>query len=265
MIRVVVSGSGNMGATVLAAIEGAEDMEPVGLIEPLVDGGYGEHTATSGTVYAMHADPEQLFAAVQPDVVVDFTNAGWTPRLVDAALGHGVRPVIGTSGQSSEFLEGLRARCAEAGLGVVLAPNFALGAVVLMHLAELAAPHFDNVEVIELHHAGKVDSPSGTALETARLMRQARGRDFEHPTSELEHVPGARGAVEGGVGLHSVRLPGLVAHQEVIFGGPGQTLTLRHDSTGRDSFIPGVLLAVREVMQRKELVVGLDALIGLTR
>ena len=262
MIRVVVSGSGNMGTTILAAVEAQEDMEPVGVIEPLGEGG-GDHLATSGTIYAMHADPAQLLAAVRPDVVVDFTNASWTPRLVEAALANGVRLVIGTSGIPAPTIEALRAGCAERKLGAVVAPNFALGAVVLMHLAKIAAPYFDFAEVIELHHDGKVDSPSGTALQTARDMRVARGRDFEHPESKLEHIPGARGASEGGVGLHSIRLRGLVAHQEVIFGGTGQTLTLRHDSTGRDSFMPGVMLAIREVMRRDSLVVGLDRLIGL--
>ena len=261
MIRVVVSGSGQMGATVLAAVEAQQDMEPVGIIEPL--GEQGDHFATSGTVYPMHPDPAALFAALQPDVVVDFTNAQFTARLVEAALEHGVRPVIGTSGMSDEVLSSLRTGCAERQLGGVVAANFALGAVVLMHLAKIAALYFDHAEIIELHHAGKVDAPSGTALQTARDMRAARGSDFEHPEPEIEHVPGARGAVEGGVGLHSIRLPGLVAHQEVLFGGQGQTLTLRHDSTGRDSFMPGVMLAVREVMQRDVLVEGLDALIGL--
>lgn len=262
MIRVVVSGSGQMGATVVAAVEAQEDMELVGVLEPLAEG-TGEHMAASGTVYAMHAEPSELFAVARPDVVVDFTNAQWAPRLIDAALEAGVRPVIGTSNVPDEAIERLRQGCAERGLGGVVAPNFALGAVVLMHLAQIAARFFDAAEVIELHHDGKVDSPSGTAVETARRMRAVRGDDFAHPQSQLEHVPGARGASLGGVGLHSIRLPGLVAHQEVLFGGTGQTLTLRHDSTGRESFMPGVLLAVREVMRRDALVEGLDTLVGL--
>ncbi|MSQ35968.1 MAG: 4-hydroxy-tetrahydrodipicolinate reductase [Dehalococcoidia bacterium] len=260
MIRVVVSGYGQMGRTVVAAVEAQDDMEVVGVLEPLQGGGA---PATGGAVYGIHADPATLFATVHPDVVVDFTNAAWTPRLAEAALAAGVRPVIGTSGVPITAVDALRVGCAERRLGGVVAANFALGAVVLMHLAQIAARYFDAAEVIELHHDRKVDSPSGTALATARLMRAVRGADFAHQTSELEHVPGARGAVEGGVGLHSVRLPGFVASQEVIFGGLGQTLTLRHDSTGRESFMPGVLLAVREVMQREALVEGLDALIGL--
>ena len=261
MIRVAVSGTGNMGGTVLRAVEAQEDMEAVGIIAPRRE--HGEHVAAGGAVYAMHADPAALFAGAHPDVVVDFTNAQFTPRLVQAALEAGVRPVIGTSGVPAETLEALQRGCGERRMGAVVAPNFAIGAVVLMHLATIAARHFDAAEIIELHHDRKVDAPSGTALETARLMRAARGSDFAHPDPELTHIEGTRGGAEGGVGIHSVRLPGLVAHQEVIFGGQAQTLSLRHDSSGRDSFLPGVLLAIREVMRREELVVGLDKLIGL--
>lgn len=262
MIRVVMSGDGRMGQALLAALESQDDIEVVGVLAPLGPA-TGEFAATSGTVYAMHADPATLFAYAHPDVVVDFTHAAWTAELVEAALAHGVRPVIGTSNVAPETLEALRDGCARRGLGGVYAANFAIGAVVLMHLAQIAARYFDAAEVVELHHDGKVDSPSGTAMETARRMRAVRGRDFDHPTPQVEHAPGARGAELGGAGLHALRLPGLVAHQEVIFGGPGQTLTLRHDSFGRDSFGPGVLLAVREVMRRDSLVEGLDSLIGL--
>lgn len=262
MIRAVVSGSGSMGAQVIAALEAQDDIEPVGVVEPLADGP-GEHRSPGGGAYPLEADPAALFARVAPDVAVDFTHASFTPALAEACLAHGVRPVIGTSGQPEAFAGSLAERLAARRLGGVIAPNFALGAVVLMHLAGIAAPHFASAEVIELHHDGKADSPSGTALATARLIREARGGDLERAESSVEHVEGARGAQHGGVGLHSVRLPGLVAHQEVIFGGEGQTLTLRHDSTGRDSFMPGVLLAVREVMRREGLAHGLDALIGL--
>ncbi|MDA1062148.1 MAG: 4-hydroxy-tetrahydrodipicolinate reductase, partial [Chloroflexi bacterium] len=248
----------------LAAIEAQADLEPVGIIEPLRDTAEaGERSADNLSAYPLHTDPGALFASTRPDVVVDFSNAAFSATLVEAALEHGVRPVIGTSSVPDAVVARLRAGLAERRLGGVLAPNFALGAVVLMHLARIAAPYFDAAEVIELHHDGKVDSPSGTAVATAQLIREARGAELSHRDSDIEHVPGARGAQLGGVGLHSVRLPGLVAHQEVIFGGQGQTLTLRHDSTGRDSFMPGVLLAVREVMRREELVTGLDSLIGL--
>lgn len=262
MIRVAVSGSGQMGSLVLETVEAQPDMQPVGVLEPL-----GAHEPElrlgSGTVVGVHATAEGLFAAAQPDVVVDFTNAAFTPALVEAATKAGVRLVVGTSGVTDETIEAWRTACARSELGGVYAANFAIGAVLLMHMSTIAARFFDSAEIIELHHDRKVDSPSGTAVSTARLMREARGRDFEANAPTLEHLDGARGAQAGGIPIHSVRLRGFVASQEVIFGGQGQTLTIRHDSTGRDSFMPGVVLAVREVMQRRELVVGLDALVGL--
>jgi len=144
---------------------------------------------------------------------------------------------------------------------VFIAANFAIGAVLMMHFAAQAARFFDNAEIIELHHDQKVDAPSGTAKTTAELMRAARKDPFVHPLTEKETVPGTRGGELGGIAIHSVRLPGLVAHQEVIFGGLGQTLTIRHDSTGRDSFMPGVIAATRAVMGIDHLVVGLDELL----
>lgn len=262
MIRVAVSGSGQMGSLVLETVEAQEDMEPVGVLEAVGAPG-PELRLNSGTTVPVHATPEALFEAVRPDVVVDFTNAAFTPTLVAAATKAGVRLVVGTSGVKDETIEAWRTGCADAGLGGVYAANFAIGAVLLMHMSTIAARFFDSAEIIELHHDRKVDSPSGTAVSTARLMREARGRDFVANTSDLETIEGARGARDGGIPIHSVRLSGFVASQEVIFGGQGQTLTLRHDSTGRDSFMPGVVLAVREVMQRSELIVGLDTLVGL--
>lgn len=261
MIRVAVSGLGQMGRVVVDAVEAEEDMELAGIVTPR--GESIEYRSAKGTVIATHPEPAALFAVTQPDVVVDFTHASWTPRLVEAALTAGVRPIIGTSGIQGTTLDTLRNGCIQRQLGGVLAPNFALGAVVLMHLSRIAAEYFETAEIIEMHHDRKVDSPSGTALATARMMRSAHGTDFRHPDSTLEHIPGARGAVEGGVGLHSVRLPGFVASQEVILGGPGQTLTLRHDTIGRDCYVPGINLAIRQVMLRKALVEGLDTLIGL--
>lgn len=263
MIRAAVSGTGSMGTLVLATLEAADDIEPVGALEPAgADGNTLE--SASGASYLLASDAATLFEATSPDVIVDFTNAAAVPALVEACLAHGVRPVIGTSGVDDATLERLSVGSAAAGRGAVVAANFAIGAVVQMHLARIAARFFDAVEVIEMHHDGKVDAPSGTAVETARLMREARGSDFEMNVPERETIEGGRGASLGGVPLHSVRLPGLVAHQQILFGGVGQTLTLRHDSIGRESFMPGVLLAIREVMQLTELVVGLDTLVGLS-
>jgi len=262
MIRVAVSGSGSMGTLVLNTVQAQPDMQPVGILEPLGSAPDEVHLA-SGDAMPVFDRPEGLVESARPDVLVDFTNAAYTPELVAAARSLGVRLVVGTSGVEPGVIEDWRAGCASSGLGGVYAANFAIGAVLQMHMAALAAKFFDSAEIIELHHDRKVDSPSGTALTTARLMRDARGSDFAMNTPDLEHLPGARGAQHGGIPLHSVRLPGYVASQEVIFGGLGQTLTLRHDTIGRESFMPGVMLAIREVMLRAELVVGLDALVGL--
>ena len=245
-----------MGREVAAAVLAADGMTPVayvdGLAEPGVLGGI-----------PLYKDPVACFAEVQPDLVIDFTNASWTPKLAAAALAAGVRPVIGTTGLPADFIAWLRGEAATRKVGAVVASNFAISAVLMMYFARQAARFFDSAEIIELHHDQKVDSPSGTAKTTAEGMLAARGKPFEHRDSEVESVPGARGADLGGIAIHSVRLPGLVAHQEVMFGGLGQTLSIRQDSTGRDSFMPGVIAAAREVMKVDHLVVGLDALFGL--
>lgn len=261
-IRVVVSGSGHMGREVLAAVSREPDLEPVGILEKFSKEEFHSLPDGSGLI-PMGNDPDALIGRCRPDVVIDFTNVEWTPLAARAALKHGARPVIGTSGLSDAFVRELERECREKGIGAFIAPNFAIGAVIMVHLAKIAARFFDYVEVTEMHQERKVDAPSGTAIATARDLVAARGRPFQHNVPDKLTLPGSRGADYEGVAIHSVRLPGLVAHQEIIFGGLGQTLTIRHDSTGRDSFIPGVLLATREVVNRKELVVGLDKLIGL--
>jgi 4-hydroxy-tetrahydrodipicolinate reductase len=245
-----------MGHQVGAAVEAADGLQLVAYIDALAPAGMLDATP-------LFDSAEAAFSAVKADVVVDFTNADWTPILARAALAARVRPVIGTSGLSQGFVTDLGQQCAEARLGGLVASNFAIGAVLMMHFAKLAAPFFESAEIIELHHDQKVDAPSGTAVTTAEMMRAARASAFRHRWAEKQTLAGSRGAESGGVAIHSVRLPGLVAHQEVLFGGTGQTLSIRHDSTGRDSFMPGVLLAVRAVMDQESLVVGLDSLLGL--
>jgi 4-hydroxy-tetrahydrodipicolinate reductase len=255
-LRVLISGSGRMGRQVAASVLAAEGLTPVGFVDGLAEPGVLEGLP-------LFNDPAKACAELKPDLAIDFTNAAWTPGFAAACLNAGVRMVIGTTGLGPDFLPWLEKEAAERKVGVVMAANFAIGAVLMMHFAKLAAPFFEYAEIIELHHEMKVDSPSGTAKTTAEMMRAARERDFRHSDSEKEPLPGARGAAFGGVSLHSVRLPGLVAHQEVILGGLGQTLTIRHDTTGRDSFMPGVIMAAHEVMKLDHLVVGLDALFGL--
>jgi 4-hydroxy-tetrahydrodipicolinate reductase len=260
-IRVVISGTGNMGRAVLAALEQDGDFEPVGMIEKLSSD--ASYVSASGLRLPQNADPGALFDAAKPDVVIDFTNADWTPILAPAALERGVRLVIGTTGLSEDWISDLDGQCRSKGVGAVLAPNYAIGAVLLIHMAKIASRFFDSAEIIELHHDRKVDAPSGTALTTAREMLAARGKPFDRNEPEKEPLSGARDAQLDGLTIHSVRLPGFVAHEEVIFGGAAQTLTIRHDTSGRESFVPGVLLATKEVMQRRELVRSLEALFGL--
>ncbi len=251
-----------MGREVLAGVAAAEDMEPVGVLEKFSE--ESEFPLPGGGAVPMNADPAALLDRVQADVVIDFTNLDWTPIVARAALERGVRLVIGTSGLPEDWIAELEAECRQREVGAVVAANFAIGAVLMIYMAKVAGRFFDAAEIIELHHDQKVDAPSGTALATADAMLAARGKPFERNVPEKETLAATRAAEVGGISIHSVRLPGLVAHQEVIFGGLGQTLTIRHDTTGRASFIPGVLLATREVMQRKELVRGLEALVGLS-
>jgi len=260
-IRVVVSGTGNMGREVLAGVARDADFEPVGVLEGLSS---DTHVAVPGLgTLPISSDVPALLDRTKPDVIIDFTNAEWTPQIAGPALERGVRLVIGTTGLPDAWLSSFDTSCRDRGVGAVIAANFAIGAVLLIHFAKTASRFFDSAEIIELHHDRKVDAPSGTALTTAKEMLAARGRPFDRNVPELTPLADTRGGQLDGLTIHSVRLPGFVANQEVLFGGQGQTLSIRHDTTGRDAFIPGVLLAAREVMHRKELVRGLDALFGL--
>jgi len=256
----VIGAAGRMGSTVCRAVSGAPDMELVASIDP------------AGAGAAPSLDALEAGAA---GVAVDFTVPGAAVANALWCAERGIHCVIGTTGIDAPALQALGAAFPAGGpLGCVVAPNFAIGAVLMMHFAALAAPWFDTAEIIELHHEHKVDAPSGTALLTARRMEEASSSWAPDPT-EVEVVPGARGGglgggtaggVAGGVRIHSVRMRGLVAHQEVILGTTGQTLTIRHDSLDRESFMPGVLLAVRAVGDapgRPGLTVGLEALLEL--
>ena len=210
-----------MGETVCAAVEGADDMELVGRADP-----------------ALGKSLEQVLSESSPDVVVDFTVPSTVFENAMLCLEHDTHAVVGTTGLDQKQLDALREAAAGSRGNCLIAPNFALGAVLMMEAAKLIAPHMPDCEIIELHHDAKLDAPSGTAKRTAELIAEAGGR---------RDVP-----------IHSVRLPGLVAHQEVLFGGLGQTLSVRHDSISRESFMPGVLIAVRRVGELDGLVVGLE-------
>lgn len=262
VLRVSVTGAtGKMAREVIAAVARDPELELVSVVSRSASGSLAP-LPNGGTVPA-YTTLEEALDRSQPEVVVDFTHATATLPFARAALPRGVSMVIGTTGLSQEQIAEIEELCRKHHVGSVLAPNFALSAVLLMYLARIAAPFFDHVEVIELHHDQKRDAPSGTALATVMQMAKARGRPFVLPATEKETVPGTRGGAVEGVAVHSVRLPGLVAHQEVIFGAQGQTLTLRQDSTSRESFLPGVLLAVKRVRSLDGLVVGLEPLLGL--
>lgn len=260
-ISVVVSGTGFMGREVLAAIAREDDLEPVGVVEKFST--EGAVSLPGGGAIPLSSDPAELIARTRPRVIIDFTNAQWTPEVARAALANGASMVIGTTGLSESFITEFAAGCKERQLGAFIAPNFAIGAVVMIHLAKVASRFFDYAEITEMHQEKKLDAPSGTAVMAAREMAAGRGKPFEHTMPEKDTLAGARGSVYEGIAIHSQRMPGFVAHHEITFGGFGQSLRIRHDSNGRDSFIPGVLMATREVVNRQELVVGLDKLIGL--
>jgi len=262
MIRVLVSGAaGRMGSEAVRAITAADGLEVVAAVDPnaaglaIADGAGGD--------IACDADLAQSIAEHTPDVMVDFTRPDVVESNIRIALAAAVDCVVGTTGLSQVTLADLAAPAPE-GTCLFFAPNFAVGAVLLMQFAERAARFMPHAEIIELHHDRKLDAPSGTAVRTASLIAGARASVPASPgrETELDGMGGARGALVDGVSVHSVRLPGLVAHQEVLFGGQGQTLTLRHDSIDRTSFMPGVVLACREVGARSGLVIGLESLMG---
>lgn len=263
-LRVLVSGAGGrMGREVVKAVYDAADMELVGAVDPCHRNEDAGVLAGLGEIgILVLSDLSEALTALRPQVVVDFTG----PRVVMAnarlVLGAGVNLVIGTTGLGEEDLQELDSRARMRGLGVVHAPNFALGAILMMRFAREAARFFPGVEIIELHHDQKKDAPSGTAIKTAEMIQETwQGAGGERLLDEELKVDGARGGDFKGIHIHSVRLPGLVAHQEVLFGGLGQTLCIRHDSMSRESFMPGVLLAIRRVESVKGLVYGLEHLL----
>jgi 4-hydroxy-tetrahydrodipicolinate reductase len=261
-VRVGVLGAGGrMGMTVCRAVAADPDLELVGAIDPHHSGLDLRH-ATGIDVPDLHIAPDlSALLSVRAEVVVDFTVLDASRRNLEWAADHGVHAVVGTTGFTPDDHARLRERFTRS--NCLIAPNFAIGAVLMMRFAELAAPWFETAEVIELHHDKKVDAPSGTAMLTVQRMAEASDRWNPDPTT-TEVLPGARGG-EGpaGIRVHSVRMRGMVAHQEVLFGTAGQSLTLRHDSYDRDSFMPGVVLAVKQVADHPGVTLGLDSYLGL--
>ncbi len=248
-----------MGAEVCRAIAADPDCEVVAAVDPQYAGQPLAQVASVDTDLTVLAEAS---ADSRPDVAVDFTIGDVAVGNIQWCIENGVGAVVGTTAIPVEELERLRSLCEQKSGTVLIAPNFAIGAVLMMRFAELAAEWMPDAEVIELHHPGKADAPSGTALSTASRIAAAReAAAADQKGNEL--VAGARGADKEGVRVHSVRLPGLVAHQEVIFGGLGQTLSIRHDTTDRTSFMPGVLLAVKRIGEVKGFTVGLEKVLGI--
>ena len=245
-MRVAVLGAkGKVGATMVKAVQDAPDLE----LSAEVDAG----------------DPLSMLTDTGTEVVIDFTHPDVVMDNLNFLIDNGIHSVVGTTGFTDERITQVHIwLSARPDVAVLIAPNFAIGAVLSMHFAKQAARHFESVEVIELHHPHKADAPSGTAARTAKLIAEARKGLPPNPDATSTGLQGARGADVDGVPVHSIRLSGLIAHQEVLFGTQGETLTIRHDSMDRTSFVPGVLLGVRKVAERPGLTIGIEPLLDLS-
>ncbi len=239
----VLGAKGRMGQTVCAAVSSADDLE---LVAELDAGDDLAKLVNSGA-----------------QVVVDFTVPDAVMANLEFLAENNIHAVVGTTGFTDERLSQVREFFKSSSANVLIAPNFGVGAVLMMQFAAKAAPYFDSVEIVEMHHPRKVDAPSGTAKRTAEMIAKARKENPAMPDATSDSLVGARGADVSGIPVHSIRAQGLVAHQEVIFGGLGETLTIRHDSLDRESFMPGVLLAVRKISETNGVTFGLEGLLGL--
>ena len=260
-IKVAVSGAcGKMGQAVIKAVQLENNFELVSAIDITNTGkDIGEIVENKPCGVIIEKSLEKVFQNKQIDVAVDFTNPELVYKHAKLILEKGVRPVIGTTGLKEHELEELKKLSEEKGLGCLIAPNFAIGAVLMMMFSQKASKYFSNAEIIELHHNKKKDAPSGTAIKTAQLMSQERAEFGKDNCPETETLKGSRGGItESNIHIHSIRLPGFIAHQEVIFGASGQALTLRHDSFDRISFMPGVVLSIKHVVNNNEFVYGLE-------
>ncbi len=263
-IKVLVAGAeGRMGREVVRAVTAESDMEVVGAFDMK---GVGEDIGLDAGVGALDVAVSDNLADIlktaKPKVMVDFAVANGFEKRAMAALDAGVRLVVGTTGVGEKSMKKIADKAATRKLGVLVAPNFAIGAVLMMQFAAEAAKHMKGVEIIELHHDAKVDAPSGTAVATAeRVMAARKGMPGHADPTKFEKLKGARGGRLGDISIHSVRLPGFLASQEVIMGTQGQTLTIRHDTISREAFMPGVVLAVRRIMKKRSFVFGLENLL----
>lgn len=265
-IKLVLAGPrGKMGTEALKMIEKEKDYELVGVIDRVNKGKavkeIVEETELAAPVYE---SAEKCFTETNPDVFIDLTIPKVGYEHTKAALEHKIKAVVGTSGFSEEQIATLTKIGADNQTGCIIAPNFALGAVLMMVFSKMAAKYFPDVEIIEKHHDQKIDAPSGTALKTVEMIKETRQQKNQGHPEEYEINEGARGANMDGMHVHSMRLPGLVAHQEVVFGSNSQLLSIKHDSFHRESFMDGLHLAVKEVMELNTLVYGLENILDIS-
>ncbi|MBP1969591.1 4-hydroxy-tetrahydrodipicolinate reductase [Virgibacillus natechei] len=255
--KIVVAGPrGKMGAEAIKMITNEPDFQLVACIDrKTAENGVDAHSHLNVPSFE---DAEECFTEIETDIFVDLTVPDVGYVHTKAALEQNIRPVIGTTGFTDEQLNELSTLAWEKKIGCIIAPNFAIGAVLMMKFSKMAAKYFSDVDIIEKHHDNKLDAPSGSAIKTAELIKDRRTSKKQGHPNEKEVLPGARGADFDGMKIHSVRLPGLVAHQEVLFGSPGQTLSIKHDSYNRDSFMEGIKLSIKEVQNLEELVYGLE-------
>jgi 4-hydroxy-tetrahydrodipicolinate reductase len=260
-IKIVIAGPrGRMGSEAVKLASKTDHFDLIAVVDHKNDGMMlsdieGFQSIRNVPIYT---DVETCFQNVTADVLIDLTTPDAGMYHARTALQHNVRPIVGTTGFSKGDLEELEQLCEEKELGCIVAPNFAIGAVLMMKFSQMAAKYFNDVEIIEMHHDQKLDAPSGTAVKTAEMISTVRETKQQGHPNEKETLKGARGANYDGMRIHSIRLPGLIAHQQVLFGSDGQTLTIRHDSYNRESFMSGVKVAVETVMLQNTFVYGLE-------
>lgn len=262
-ISILVSGvCGKMGRTVAQAVNEAPDLALAGGVDPACSGAdLGEECLGRRSGMTIDGELPSALSRVKPQVMIDFTAPAAVMNTLKIALTAGVRCVVGTTGLTADDLNIVRALCDKHDTAALIAPNFSVGAVLMMRFAQEAAARYEYAQIFEMHHPGKLDAPSGTAMRTAERMASARSQAMESPQPEHIALPNVIGGQYEGIGVHAARMDGVVADQLVLFGGPGETLRIEHRTTGRECFMPGVLLAVRNVVSQEGLVIGLENLL----
>ena len=262
LLKVLVHGAtGKMGTEVLSAVTKQADMTVVAGISSTEARTYIETPGSDAIPLSNNL--EKMIMDHEPDVIVDFTNSEASMKASRTASSLGVDLVIGSTGFTKENLVEMEKLAETNGTSVFMASNFAIGAILIMQMSKLVGKFFDYADIVEMHHEAKIDSPSGTALSIANKLLEDRDTNFTRTTTEKETIKGTRGGETGGVTIHSVRMPGRMAHHQVVLGTQGQTLTLSHDTINRECYMPGVILAIKEVVKNKGVMIGLEKLLGL--